>query len=114
MQAEMTLINDQSKQAIELDDMLYGADYNEGLVHQVTVAFMAKSRAGTKAQKTRSQVKGGGAKPWRQKGTGRARAGTISSPLWRTGGVTFAAVPKIQFLVSINHDGHQNEWSVAT
>lgn len=72
-------------------DIVFSKDYNESLVHQVVVAYMAGSRQGTKAQKTRSEVSGGGAKPWRQKGTGRARAGTIRSPIWRKGGVTFAA-----------------------
>ncbi|ALB02040.1 50S ribosomal protein L4 [Francisella persica ATCC VR-331] len=73
---------------------VFAADYNEALIHQVIVAYMAGARQGTKAQKTRSEVSGGGAKPWRQKGTGRARAGTIRSPIFRKGGVTFAAKPK--------------------
>jgi len=68
--------------------------FNEDLVHQIVVAYMAGGRAGTKAQKNRSAVRGGGSKPWRQKGTGRARAGTIRSPLWRSGGKTFAAEPR--------------------
>lgn len=68
--------------------------YSEGLVHQVVTAYLTGARQGTKAQKTRSEVSGGGAKPWRQKGTGRARAGTTRGPLWRTGGVTFAAKPR--------------------
>ncbi len=68
--------------------------YNEALVHQVVVAFQANARAGTKQQKNRSDVSGGGAKPWKQKGTGRARAGTTRGPLWRKGGVTFAARPQ--------------------
>jgi len=72
----------------------FGVDYNEPLVHQVVTAYMAGARQGTRAQKTRSDVRGGGAKPFRQKGTGRARAGTIRSPLWRGGGVTFAARPQ--------------------
>ena len=72
----------------------FGRDYNEALIHQVVTAYMAASRSGTRAQKTRSEVSGGGIKPWRQKGTGRARAGTIRSPLWRTGGVVFAAKPQ--------------------
>jgi large subunit ribosomal protein L4 len=83
-----------SKSSVELNDAVFGRDFNEALIHQVVTAFMNASRAGTKAQKTRSQVRGGGAKPWRQKGTGRARAGTIRSPLWRGGGKTFAAVPR--------------------
>lgn len=74
---------------------VFAADYNEALIHQVVIAYMAGARQGTKAQKTRSEVSGGGAKPWRQKGTGRARAGTIRSSIFRKGGVTFAAKPKI-------------------
>lgn len=70
---------------------VFGRDFNESLVHQLVVSYMAAARSGTKAQKTRSDVSGGGAKPWKQKGSGRARAGTTRSPLWRTGGVTFAA-----------------------
>jgi large subunit ribosomal protein L4 len=80
--------------AIQVSDNTFGREFNETLVHQVVVAYMAAGRAGTKAQKTRSDVSGGGAKPWRQKGSGRARAGTIRSPLWRGGGATFAAVPR--------------------
>ena len=72
----------------------FGAELNKPLVHQAVVAFLAGGRQGTKAQKTRSDVRGGGRKPFRQKGTGRARAGTIRSPLWRSGGVTFAARPR--------------------
>lgn len=79
---------------IKVSDAVFAADYNESLIHQVVTAFMAASRFGTKAQKTRSEVSGGGAKPFRQKGTGRARAGTSSSPIWRSGGVTFAAKPR--------------------
>lgn len=79
---------------IEVSEAAFGREFNEALVHQVVVALMAGARAGTKAQKTRSQVRGGGAKPWRQKGTGRARAGTIRSPIWRKGGVVFAAQPR--------------------
>jgi len=83
-----------SKKKITVSDAVFGADYKESLVHQLVTAYMAAGRAGTKAQKNRSAVRGGGAKPWRQKGTGRARAGTIRSPLWRSGGVTFAAQPR--------------------
>lgn len=79
---------------VELADSTFAVDFNEGLVHQVVTSYMATGRAGTKAQKTRSEVRGGGIKPWRQKGTGRARAGTIRSPIWRSGGVTFAAKPR--------------------
>ena len=83
-----------SKNSVELSDGNFGRDFNETLVHQVVTAYMAAARSGTKAQKNRSGVRGGGAKPFRQKGTGRARAGTIRSPLWRSGGTTFAAVPR--------------------
>ena len=77
--------------ALTVSETTFGREFNEALVHQVVVAYAAGARQGTRAQKTRSEVSGGGAKPWRQKGTGRARAGTIRSPIWRTGGVTFAA-----------------------
>ncbi|MGR5236838.1 50S ribosomal protein L4 [Vibrio alfacsensis] len=80
--------------ALTVSEATFGREFNEALVHQVVVAFAAGARQGTRAQKTRSEVSGGGAKPWRQKGTGRARAGTIRSPIWRTGGVTFAAKPQ--------------------
>ena len=83
-----------SKDKITVSDAIFGADYKESLVHQLVTAYMAAARSGTKAQKNRSAVSGGGTKPWRQKGTGRARAGTIRSPLWRSGGVTFAAQPR--------------------
>jgi large subunit ribosomal protein L4 len=79
---------------VEVSDQLFGCDFNEGLVHQVVTAYMAGGRAGTKAQKTKSEVRGGGIKPWKQKGTGRARAGSIRSPLWRGGGKVFAATPR--------------------
>ena len=83
-----------SKEKITVSDAVFAADYKESLVHQLVTAYMAAGRAGTKAQKNRAAVSGGGAKPWRQKGTGRARAGTIRSPIWRSGGVTFAAQPR--------------------
>ena len=78
---------------LEVDEGTFGADFNEALIHQVVTAYLAGARQGTRAQKTRGMVRGGGAKPWRQKGTGRARAGSIRSPIWRGGGVTFAARP---------------------
>jgi large subunit ribosomal protein L4 len=87
-------LNNIDGKAVTLDDAIFAKDYNETLVHQAVVAYMAGGRAGTKAQKTRSDVSGGGAKPWRQKGTGRARAGTSRGPLWRSGGATFAARPR--------------------
>jgi large subunit ribosomal protein L4 len=79
---------------ITVSDQNFAAEFNEGLVHQVVTAYLAAARAGTRAQKNRSDVRGGGKKPWRQKGTGRARAGSIRSPIWRSGGVTFAARPQ--------------------
>jgi large subunit ribosomal protein L4 len=79
---------------VAVSEATFGREFNEALVHQVVTAYMAGGRQGTKAQKTRSEVAGGGKKPWRQKGTGRARAGTASSPIWRSGGVTFAAKPR--------------------
>jgi large subunit ribosomal protein L4 len=84
----------QGGEKVAVAEAAFGRDFNETLVHQAVVAYMAAGRAGTKAQKTRSEVRGGGIKPWRQKGTGRARAGTTRSPIWRTGGVTFAAKPR--------------------
>ena len=79
---------------VSVADTAFGRDYNPTLVHQAVTAFLAAGRSGTKAQKNRAAVRGGGTKPWRQKGTGRARAGTIRSPIWRSGGVTFAAQPR--------------------
>jgi large subunit ribosomal protein L4 len=83
-----------AKGTVAVSDVLFGREFNQDLVHQAVVAYMAGARQGTKAQKNRADVSGGGKKPWRQKGTGRARAGTIRSPIWRSGGVTFAAQPR--------------------
>lgn len=83
-----------AKGTVAVSEVTFGREFNQDLVHQAVVAYMAGARQGTKAQKNRSDVSGGGKKPWRQKGTGRARAGTIRSPLWRSGGVTFAAEPR--------------------
>ena len=80
--------------SVDLADRAFAADYNEALVHQVVTAYMAGGRRGTKARKSRAEVRGGGAKPWRQKGLGRARTGSIRSPIWRGGGATFAAKPR--------------------
>lgn len=80
--------------SVEVAESAFGKEFNEALVHQVVTAYLAGGRQGSKAQKTRSEVSGGGAKPFRQKGTGRARQGTTRSPIWRTGGVTFAAKPR--------------------
>ena len=88
-------------ESLELADATFAAPFNEALVHQVVVAYMAGARAGTKAQKTRAEVRGGGIKPWRQKGTGRARAGSSRSPIWVGGGRAFAAQPR-------NHDQKVN------
>lgn len=83
-----------SGKEVEVSELAFGREFNEALVHQVVVAYLAGARQGTRAQKTRSEVSGGGRKPWRQKGTGRARAGTIRSPIWRGGGRAFAARPQ--------------------
>ena len=80
--------------SVDVAEAVFGQEFNETLVHQLVVRYLAGARAGTKAQKNRSDVRGGGIKPFRQKGTGRARAGTIRSPIWRTGGTTFAARPR--------------------
>jgi len=84
----------QGKGSVDVAEAAFGAEFNEALVHQVVTAYLAGSRAGTKKQKNRAAARGGGAKPWRQKGTGRARAGTIRSPIWVGGGRTFAAKPR--------------------
>ncbi len=80
--------------AVELSDTAFGREFNEALVHQVVTAYLAGGRQGTRAQKTRAEVSGGGKKPWSQKGTGRARAGSTRSPIWRSGGRAFAAKPQ--------------------
>ncbi|MDC0603331.1 50S ribosomal protein L4 [Aliiglaciecola sp.] len=90
----MELVLKDAQSALEVSEATFGRDFNEALVHQVVVAFGAGARQGSKAQKTRSEVRGGGKKPWRQKGTGRARAGTIRSPIWVGGGRAFAAKPQ--------------------
>lgn len=83
-----------AKGTVSVSEVTFGKEFNQDLVHQAVTAYMAGARQGTKAQKNRAAVSGGGKKPWRQKGTGRARAGTIRSPIWRSGGVTFAAQPR--------------------
>lgn len=85
---------DGAKDTLNVSEVAFGKEFNQDLVHQAVVAYLAGGRQGTKAQKTRSEVSGGGKKPWRQKGTGRARAGTIRSPIWRSGGKAFAAKPR--------------------
>lgn len=92
--ATMTASGEQGTASVDLADAAFSTAFNESLVHQVTTAYFARGRAGTSAQKTRAEVRGGGRKPWRQKGTGHARAGSIRSPIWRGGGVTFAARPR--------------------
>ena len=93
---ELSVLKPGSAEAgtVSVSDEAFAKEYNEDLVHQVVTAYLAGARQGTRAQKNRSDVRGGGKKPWRQKGTGRARAGTIRSPIWRSGGVTFAAKPQ--------------------
>jgi len=87
-------LNVNGAQAIEVSERTFGGEFNETLVHQAVVAYMAGGRQGSRAQLTRAEVRGGGKKPWRQKGSGRARAGSSRSPIWRSGGVTFAAKPQ--------------------
>ncbi|WP_019519214.1 50S ribosomal protein L4 [Faucicola boevrei] len=87
-------LNTVTGSAVELSDVAFGREFNEALVHQVVTAYLAGGRQGTRAQKTRGEVSGGGKKPWRQKGTGRARAGSIRSPIWVGGGRAFAAKPQ--------------------
>lgn len=95
MALQIPAINDQdSAGVLDVAEQIFGQEFNETLVHQMVVRYLAGARAGTKAHKNRAAVRGGGAKPWRQKGTGRARSGTIRSPIWRGGGVTFAAQPR--------------------
>ena len=93
---ELAIANSGSKKAgtIDVSDAAFAKEYNEDLIHQVVTAHLSGARQGTRAQKNRAAVRGGGRKPFRQKGTGRARAGTIRSPIWRSGGVTFAAKPQ--------------------
>ncbi len=101
---ELKLINEQGKAAstLEASDALFGRDYNEALVHQVVVAYQANARSGNRAQKDRGEVKHTTKKPWRQKGTGRARAGMSSSPLWRGGGRIFPNRPDENFSHKVN------------
>ncbi len=94
MELRLQKLNEGAAGQVSLADEVFARDFNEPLVHQVVTAYLAGARSGTKAQKSRADVRGGGAKPYRQKGTGRARAGTTRSPLWRSGGRTFAARPR--------------------
>lgn len=92
---------------LEVSDAVFGAAFNEPLVHQIVVAYQAGGRAGTRKQKTRAEIRGGGRKPWRQKGTGQARAGTIRSPLWRGGGKVFPNTPDENFKHKVNRKMYQ-------
>lgn len=96
-----------AKSEIELSDATFGVEFNEPLVHQVVVAYRNNGRQGTRKQKTRSEISGGGRKPWRQKGTGQARAGSIRSPLWRGGGKVFPASPDENFTQKVNRKMHR-------
>ena len=91
IQLKVSSVSGDGESSLDVSDVSFGVDFNEALIHQVVVAYQAGGRSGTRSQKNRSEVSGGGAKPWRQKGTGRARAGTIRSPIFRGGGRTFAA-----------------------
>lgn len=93
MELNLSVPEKSSSTAFQAADAVFGCDFNEALIHQVVTAYLSGARSGSHAQKSRSEVSGGGIKPWRQKGTGRARAGTNRSPIWRKGGVTFAAKP---------------------
>ena len=94
MKADMYNKDGQIVGSVDLNDEIFGITPNEAVVHQSVVAYLANQRQGTQSAKTRSEVSGGGKKPWRQKGTGRARAGTSRSPLWYHGGVIFAPKPR--------------------
>jgi large subunit ribosomal protein L4 len=97
--------NKESK-TVNVSEAVFARDYNEALVHQAVTTYLTNLRQGTKSQKTRAEVRGGGIKPWGQKGTGRARAGTIRSPLWRKGGIIFAAKPR-DFTQKMNRKAHR-------
>ena len=90
----MELVVKDVQSALSVSEIIFARDFNEALIHQVVIAYSASTRQGTRAQKSRAEVSGSGRKPWRQKGTGRARAGSFRSPIWRSGGVTFAAKPQ--------------------
>jgi large subunit ribosomal protein L4 len=94
MELSITAPGNASAGTVQVSDATFAREFNEDLVHQAVVAFMSGARQGSRKQKTRAEVSGGGRKPWKQKGSGRARAGSIRSPIWRSGGVTFAAVPQ--------------------
>lgn len=106
MDLNITSVQSANVQTLAVSDRVFAQTFNDDLVHQVVVAYLAGGRQGTKAQKSRSQVRGGGIKPWKQKGTGRARAGTIRSPIWVGGGKTFAAQPR-NFMQKVNKKMYQ-------
>ncbi|MDH5547157.1 MAG: 50S ribosomal protein L4 [Gammaproteobacteria bacterium] len=106
MELKVTAYNGGAGSNVTVSETVFQRDFNEGLIHQVVTAYLAGARAGTRAHKSRSDVSGGGAKPWRQKGTGRARAGTIRSPIWRGGGKTFAARP-VDYSQKVNRKMHR-------
>lgn len=107
MDLKLQSFNGKKDSKITVSDTVFDRDYNESLVHQVVTAYLAGARSGTHAQKTRSEVSGGGRKPFAQKGSGRARAGTIRSPLWRSGGTTFAAKPR-DYSQKVNRKVYRN------
>jgi len=103
----MNSTDGKSKSEVEISEKTFGVEFNEPLVHQVVVAYRNNGRAGTRKQKTRTEVRGGGRKPWNQKGTGQARAGSIRSPLWRGGGKTFPSSPDENFTNKVNRKMHR-------
>lgn len=108
MQLQLTIPGPANKGTVEVSDMIFGNDFNQALVHQVVTAYMAEARQGSRAQKTRTQVRGGGKKPWKQKGTGRARAGSIRSPIWVGGGRAHPASPDENFSQKVNKKMFRN------
>ncbi len=94
MSLQIPVLDGNNTSSLDVLETVFGQSYNETLIHQLVTRYLAGARAGTKAQKTRTEVSGGGSKPWRQKGTGRARSGSTRSPIWRTGGIVFAAKPR--------------------
>ena len=108
MELVLTIPGQDNSGAVTVSDTAFGREFNESLIHQVVVAYLAGARAGTRAQKSRSEVRGGGRKPWKQKGTGRARAGSNRSPLWKGGGVIFGPKPKV-----VNHKLNKKEFKLA-
>ena len=111
MKLKVLNISTNKSSTIEVADTIFARDFNQSLVHQVTTAYMSGSRQGSKAQKNRSAVSGGGKRPWAQKGTGHARAGTTRGPIWRSGGVTFAATPK-SYVQKVNKKMYKGAISV--